>query len=166
MEMVLSSGSADRRGLRRGIAVLTCASLLAMTACTSEERAATLGTGGAAIGAAIGARHGVGGALAGAAIGAVAGLAVAAILDEIERSQVERAQMEAARSGRVVSASYTNKAGKKVKQQTKVVRTYNCGDTRCRELSTSLTRTGGEASTSTATAREVKSGGKVDWVVE
>ncbi len=88
------------------------------------------------------------------------------MLDEIERQQIAQAQLSAARSGRAVSSSFRNKSGQRVKQTTRTVRTYDCGGSKCRELSTSISRDGGESSTTTATAREVKSGGKTEWVVE
>jgi hypothetical protein len=88
------------------------------------------------------------------------------VLDEIERQQVQQAQMTAARSGRAVSSSFRNNSGQRVRQTTKAVRTYDCGGVKCRELSTSVSRDGGAPTTTSATAREVRSGGKTEWVVE
>ena len=151
---------------RVSVIAVICASL-ALGACTSGERRGALTGIGASAGAVIGARQGgVGGAIAGAIIGGAAGLIVASIIDEIESRQIASAQMQAARSGRIVSSSFKNNSGQKVRQTTKVARTYDCGGTRCRELSTSITRDGAETSGPTATAREVKSGGKSEWVVE
>ncbi|MGL4728124.1 MAG: hypothetical protein ACRCWO_05170 [Bosea sp. (in: a-proteobacteria)] len=156
----------QKSGVSR-IALIAALSLSIVAAgCDSGTRTGVLTGVGAGAGAAIGARHGVGGAIAGAIIGGAAGLLVAAVLDEIERQQVQQAQMSVARSGRAVSSSFRNKSGQRVRQTTKPVRTYDCGGTKCRELSTSVSRDGGEATTTTATAREVKSGGKTEWVVE
>lgn len=149
------------------IVAALCLATVTMGGCTSEQRTPVLAGIGSGIGAAIGARHGgVGGAIAGGIIGAAAGLVVAGIIDEIERQQVAEARMAAARYDRVVTTSFKNKSGQRVRQTTKPVRTYDCGGTRCRELSTSISRDGGEATTTTVTAREVKSGGKSEWVVE
>lgn len=151
---------------RTSVLAIICASL-ALGACTSGERTGVLTGVGAGVGAAIGARQGgLGGALAGAIIGGAAGLVVASIIDEIERQQIANAQMQAAYSGRAVTTSFKNSSGQKVRQSTKVARTYDCGSSRCRELSTSITRDGTETAGPTATAREVKSGGKAEWVVE
>lgn len=152
------------------VAVLVGASFLvtgcATTGSRSGDRAALLGGSGAAIGAAIGSQNGAGGALAGAIIGGAAGLVVAGILDEIERRQMHEAQLEAARYGRSSHRSFKNSKGQRVKASASVTRTYESNGIRYREMTTSISRDGGAASTSTATAHEVKSGGKTDWVIE
>jgi surface antigen len=156
----------QKSGVSR-VALVAALSLSIFAAgCDSGTRTGVLTGGGAAAGAIIGSRHGVGGAIAGAIIGGAAGLIVSAVLDEIERQQVQQAQMTAARSGRAVSSSFRNNSGQRVRQTTKAVRTYDCGGVKCRELSTSVSRDGGAPTTTTATAREVKSGGKTEWVVE
>ena len=143
-------------------AVSGCAS----TGTRSGDRAALLGGTGAAIGAAIGSQHGAGGALAGAIIGGATGLVVAGILDEIERQQMHDAQLAAARAGSSSSRNFKNSKGQRVHASASVKRTYESNGVRYRELTTSISRDGGEATTSTATAREVKSGGKTEWVIE
>jgi surface antigen len=156
----------QKSGVSR-VALIAALSLSVFAAgCDSGTRTGLLTGVGAGAGAAIGARHGIGGAIAGAIIGGAAGLIVAAVIDEIERQQIQQAQVVVARSGRVASSSFRNNSGQRVRQTTRAVRTYDCGGSRCRELSTSLTRDGGQSTTTTATAREVKSGGKSEWVVE
>lgn len=155
---------------KTAVALLIGASFV-VTGCTttgsrSGDRAALLGTSGAAIGAAIGSQHGAGGAIAGGIIGGATGLIVAGILDEIERRQMHEAQLSAARYGRASSRSFRNSKGQRVRTSAAVSRTYESNGIRYRELTTSISRDGGEASTSTVTAREVKSGGRTEWVIE
>jgi surface antigen len=153
------------RSARRITAFLMVgASALVLASCTQGERRVGLTGGGAVLGALIGGQTGGSrGALAGALIGGAAGLLVSIALDEIEAQQVAQAQLAAARTGRPVATSFTNKSGKRVSQRTRVVRTYDCGGSRCRELSTAVTRDG-NTETTTGTAREVKTAGKTEWV--
>ncbi len=151
------------------VAVLFGASLVAgctTTGSKSGDRAALLGGSGAAIGAAIGSQQGTGGAIAGAIIGGATGLVIAGILDEIERREIREAELASARYGRGSNRSFKNSKGQRVRTTTTVARTYETNGIRYRELTTSISRDGGEATTSTATAKEVKSGGKTDWVIE
>jgi surface antigen len=155
---------------KTAVAVLIGAAFM-VSGCTttgsrSGDRAALLGTSGAAIGAAIGSQHGAGGAIAGGIIGGATGLVLAGILDEIERQQMRDAQIAAARYGRSSSRSFRNSKGQRVHASAAVSRTYESNGVRYRELTTSISRDGGAASTSTVTAREVKSGSKTDWVIE
>lgn len=149
---------------------VTLAAMVGVAGCTAtgtSTRTDILTAGGAGVGAVIGARQGgVGGAIAGAIIGGGIGLVAGLILDEIERENMRQAQLAAARSGGTVTRSFRNKSGQRVSQRTQTLRTYDCGGSRCREISTATTRDGNAAGSETARFREVKTGGRTEWVAE
>lgn len=130
-----------------------------------STRTAVLTGAGATAGAAIGAQQGgTEGALLGGALGGALGFLVGSALDEMERKQIEQASLAAARSNRVQTRTFRNTKGQRVRTTTRPVRTYkNASGDSCRQLSTTISRDGQEASSTSVTACQVRVGRANQW---